>query len=57
MKPVKIKNINYDKYVYALCKCPLPLDYAIRMKKIDGQHDYKFYCNNCRTAGVVCIGR
>lgn len=48
---------NYDdeKYAYALCKCPLPLGYAIKFPKIlDGKvHRYSCVCEDCRTKVTV----
>ena len=52
MKPEYVMN-DYDdkKYAYALCKCPLPLSYAIKFHKIlDGKgHKYSCVCEDCGT--------
>lgn len=51
MKPEYIGFGNFDtiNYVYAYCKCPLPVDYAIKWPLIkDGKpHVYTCKCNNC----------
>lgn len=53
MKPEYIGIGNFDtmNYVYAYCKCPLPVDYAIKWPLIkDGKpHSYTCTCENCGT--------
>ena len=53
MKPEYIGygNFNEERYVYAYCKCPLPLDYAIKFKRIlnNKGHVYKCICEDCGT--------
>lgn len=58
MKPEYIGIGNYDEnnYVYAYCKCPLSVAYAIKWPRIkDGKpHRYTCICENCGTeVGVV----
>lgn len=50
-------NIGYDlkNYVYAKCKCELPLTYYLKIPKIKGKHVYKFKCTKCGTEGTVYI--
>ena len=60
MKPEYIGNGNFDtkNYVYAYCKCPLSMDYAIKFPRIkDGkQHIYACVCEDCGTeVGIVAI--
>jgi len=58
MKPeyVGIGNFDEDNYVYAYCKCPLPVDYAIKWPLIkDGKpHSYTCTCEDCgATVSVI----
>lgn len=48
-EPEYIKTIDEDNYVYAFCKCMLPLSYAIKWDRIkDGKpHVYKARCRYC----------
>ena len=48
-------NIDEEHYVYALCRCPLPLGYAIAIPRIEGKIAYAFKCKKCGTTGTVCI--
>lgn len=55
-KPELLDNIDYNNYVYGLCKCPLPICYAIKWRKIkDGKtHTYECKCENCKeTISVI----
>lgn len=58
MKPEYIGYGNFDEehYVYGFCKCPLPVDYALKWEKIlDGKtHTYSCICEDCGTE-VNCI--
>ena len=51
MKPeyVGIGNFDEENYVYAYCRCPLPVDYAIKWLRIkDGKpHNYTCICEDC----------
>lgn len=53
MKPVKCDSIDYDNYVYALCRCERPCNEVIRMKKKPGKTTYPFKCDICGTSGTV----
>ena len=53
MKPEKIDEIDYEHYAYAICKCPLPLNYAIKIPKLIGVTEYKFKCDKCGAEGFV----
>lgn len=55
MKPEYVYPIDDDNYVYALCRCALPIGYAIRMKKKKGQTIYPFECDVCETCGEVIL--
>ena len=55
MKPEYVYPIDNDNYVYALCRCELPIGYAIKMKKKKGQTIYRFECDNCETCGEIIL--
>lgn len=44
--PTKYDQNDMD-YVWALCKCPLPINYGIRIPKEKGIVDYHFKCKDC----------
>ena len=44
---------DLDNYVYAICRCALPCNYALKIPKIKGKHVYKFKCTKCGTEGIV----
>ena len=52
-EPERIIKQDHEHYVYALCRCELPLDYAIVIPKIKGKTAYRFECRKCRTSGDV----
>lgn len=53
MKPeyIGVGNFDEDNYVYAYCKCPFSVDYAIKWHRIkDGKvHVYTCTCEDCKT--------
>lgn len=53
MKPeyIGVGNFDEDRYVYALCDCPVTEGWAIKFNKIlDGKpHRYSCVCENCGT--------
>lgn len=53
MKPVKCESLDYDNYVYALCRCELPITYAIKMKRVPGKTAYPYKCDICGTSGTL----
>lgn len=55
MKPEYVNPHMRDgkKWVYAICKCPLPSEYVLKMPKIEGKNKYSFHCDICGTSGVV----
>ncbi len=53
MKPIISYPVNPKEYVYAKCKCELPIEFAIRMKRIPGKTKYTFRCDDCGTEGIV----
>ena len=53
-KPVKYDQNDTD-YVWALCRCPLPANYGIRIPREKGIVNYHFKCEDCGTEGVVSI--
>jgi hypothetical protein len=57
MKPEYVYPIDEQKYVYAICRCNVTTDYAIKMPKIEGKYSYKFHCDDCGLTGEVITGR
>ena len=57
MKPEMILPINENKYVYAFCKCPSDISFAIRIKRKPGVSKYPFKCDICGTEGEVITGK
>lgn len=55
MKPEYCYPIDEEKYVYAICKCPRPIEYVIKMKRIKGKTRYPFKCDICGTSGEVIV--
>lgn len=53
MKPEYCFPVDLDKYVYAFCKCPLPIEYSIKIKRESGKKAYPFKCDICGTSGTV----
>lgn len=53
MKPKYIKKPDYEKFVYAYCRCPYSTKYALKISRVKGQAQYPFYCEECGTSGVV----
>ena len=49
--------MNEEKYVYALCKCPLPISsYALIIPRRKNVLEYAFKCKKCGTSGTVYSG-
>ena len=53
MRPIISYPVNYKDYVYARCKCELPIEFAIRMRRAPGKTKYMFKCDECGTEGTV----
>jgi hypothetical protein len=58
MKPeyIGVGNFDEENYVYAYCRCPVSLNYAIKWPRIkDGKvHIYNCVCEDCGTeVGVI----
>lgn len=52
MKPVKIDDFNDYNFVYAICRCCVPSNYAIKIPRTT-EFKYYFECEDCGTKGVV----
>ena len=52
MRPVKIDNANDPNFVYAICRCCVPTNYAIKIPRTTAI-EYPFECEDCGTKGVV----
>lgn len=52
MRPVKIDNFNDSNFVYAVCQCCVPSNYAIKIPRTT-EAEYPFECEDCGTKGVV----
>lgn len=53
MTPEWVDYPDEDKYVYAKCMCPVPITYAIKIPRVDGQDSYHFKCEICGCEGDV----
>lgn len=55
-EPEEIKD---DDYVYADCKCPVLMNYGIKIvkrQKTAGQHkEYRYKCKKCGLEGVIIV--
>ena len=52
-KPTLIEPGDEEKYIMAVCKCPLDTRYAIKMPIKSGKIAYSFECQDCGTCGTV----
>lgn len=53
VEPTMVYPVKED-HVYAVCRCPLPMEYALDLgEKQPGKHEYPFKCKCCKTSGVV----
>lgn len=43
----------YSDYAIAVCQCPVPTGYGIKIPKKKGIISYPFYCKACNTRGTV----
>ena len=57
MKPEFIENPNDENYVFAKCMCQVPITYAIKIPRIDGEYVYHFKCEWCGCEGDVLTKR
>lgn len=55
MKPEMVYPIDETMFVYALCRCPNDIRYAIKMKKRSGVARYPFKCDICGLEGEVVL--
>lgn len=54
MEPEFVFPVDNEKYVYAVCKCSLPVGmYGIKLPRVEGQNRYPFKCDKCGTEGEV----
>lgn len=53
MKPELVYPADNTKYVYALCRCPLDIRYAMKMERRPGVTRYPFECDICGAKGEV----
>ena len=51
-KPELYNNNNKD-YVWAICRCPVPSIFAIKIPKEEGKIAYDFKCKECGTSGTI----
>ena len=54
--PTKYDQNDTD-YVWALCKCPLPANYGIRIPREKDKTEYGFECEDCGYRGIVLTQR
>lgn len=49
MKPEIVYPVDNNRYVYAICRCPLDTRYGLKMKRKSGVSEYLFHCDICNS--------
>lgn len=58
---IGIGKFDENKYIYAVCRCPLPYGYAIKIPWNDlTEHEKEtgachVHCDNCGTDSTICF--
>ena len=59
--PIKYGVVNYEKYVYAICRCPLGLSYGLRIDRSNLTDEEiesgwcHIHCEKCGSSIAVAI--
>ena len=53
-EPLFSDYLKEREYVHAVCKCPVPNTFSIKIPRLFSSNGkYNFHCNACGTEGVV----
>lgn len=53
MRPEYCTTIDNENYIYAICRCPLSANWAIKIPRETNKIKYDFICEICGTKGYV----
>lgn len=55
-EPISTNPDIEDNYIHALCKCPLPTTYTVKIPRSWSKNGvYNFHCKECGTEGIVLV--